>query len=120
MRVNGLFAGIALPLLVSLAPKVFAVEPPPASPAKDPAPASVPAKSSAAPQSVAPGTATPVIASSPVPAPSAVPVPAPSETPTIAEDMLKLRDPFRRPEITFKASTKTDLERFPVDAFKLM
>ncbi len=44
------------------------------------------------------------------------------EEPQIAEEMLKLRDPFRAPEIlSLKAQLpKTDLERYPLDEYKLL
>ena len=39
----------------------------------------------------------------------------------LSEDMLKIRDPFKRPAIIVsKENARTELEMFPVDQFKMM
>jgi Tfp pilus assembly protein PilP len=43
------------------------------------------------------------------------------EGPMIADELFKIRDPFKMPELEkIELTPKTDLERFPVEAFKLM
>jgi hypothetical protein len=43
------------------------------------------------------------------------------DTATLEENLFKLRDPFRMPEVEItRATPKTELERYPIDAYKLI
>ena len=69
----------------------------------------------------------PVTSSPSAPVPP-MPSPTPSESPTttsesatgIPDDMLKIRDPFKRPEVAQIITARTPLEKFPVESFKLV